>query len=203
MYCRRFTRFLFYVFIYLSNHEAHETEDAHWHMFGCPHEEVNYVGIKWGVQTINGLHPCQQAVGNGLWYQDDPHNHPRHHITPDILLELVFRQPPHHREEAGQGWSDSGHGAHYTLLQLRFDDWNRRLSLANSPLQERRSGQWGFCGFGGFFLHGRREEVEGAQWVLPLRTRVGWKMKWSAVLLRKRGTQTSLYSRWSLRSWSS
>lgn len=128
-------------------------------MSRCSHDEIDDVGVKRGVQAVKGLHPCQQAVGDGLRYQDDPHDHSGHHVAPDVVPQPVLGQPAHHREEAGQGRLDSGRGAGGTALHLRFQGRDRRRALANLPLQERRQSWGGFEGLTGL-VHRLRKTDE-------------------------------------------
>lgn len=132
-------------------------------MSGCPHEEVDNVGVEGGQQAKDGLHTSQQAVGNGLWYQDDPYNQPRHDITPNVLFELVFWQPEHHGEESCQGGLDPRSRACHALLQLGFKDRNRWIPLVNPPLQEKRGCQRGPCDPRDL-IHCLIEEEEAARW---------------------------------------
>lgn len=147
---------------YLSNHKAHQAKDPNGNMSGRPHEEVDDVGVKWGVKAIDGLHSCQQAVGYGLWYQNDTNNKPWHHIPTDIISNFVFRQPAHHREEPGHSGSDSGYRAGHALLQLGFEDWNLGFLLVDPPFQEKRLGCRDFWDLSAF-LHCLREEEEAAR----------------------------------------
>jgi len=145
---------------YLAHHQAHEAEDPHGHVSGRPHEEVDDVGEEGRVQAVDGLHPGQQAVSDGLGHQDDAHDEAGHQVAPHVLPKLVLGQPGDDGEEAQQRGASPGHGARHLLLDAGLEDGERGLGTADAALQEL----WrGVREAEGLRLHGGPGERRGRQ----------------------------------------